>query len=333
MKKVSVIIPMYQAEDFVEPCIRSVLNQTYRELEIVVINDGSTDRGPEICRKLCRQSGRIRLLCQKNRGVSSARNRGLDAATGEYVFFLDSDDVIHPQLIEALVKRTEACHAQFALCRMPKRKEQRKHTLQRDRLRQLRKIDWEMVEGQELENWFWLNNRYSLTGIGGKLVNREWIGELRFEEKLTNGEDTVFLYWLICRQARMVYLDVGWYYYRMHAESLTHSPFVAGRPDYFRAVRMIRDREYRNNRLVFARHWERLLLWRMEETARAMWQQKTRKDWRRLKKRGMAERRHPLFRQMGAGTRLLFSLCFCCYPLYVVLDALRPAVWKIRKMI
>ena len=102
MKRVSVIIPMYNAESYIRQCIHSVISQTWDNLEILVIDDGSTDRSLEICEELGRIDGRIRILTQKNRGVSAARNRGMEAAVGEYVFFLDSDDAIHPLLIEAM---------------------------------------------------------------------------------------------------------------------------------------------------------------------------------------------------------------------------------------
>lgn len=86
MKKVSVIIPMYNAEPYIRQCIRSVISQTWENLEILVINDGSTDQGPRICEELGRIDGRIRILTQKNRGVSTARNRGIKEADGEYIF-------------------------------------------------------------------------------------------------------------------------------------------------------------------------------------------------------------------------------------------------------
>ena len=98
MNKISVIIPMYNAEPFIRQCIRSVTDQTYRNLEILVIDDGSVDKGPAICRELAEADGRIMLLRQENQGVSAARNTGIDRACGEYVFFLDSDDAIHPRL-------------------------------------------------------------------------------------------------------------------------------------------------------------------------------------------------------------------------------------------
>lgn len=88
MKKVSVIIPMYNAEPYIRQCIQSVILQTWSNLEILVIDDGSTDRSLEVCEDLSRIDDRIRILTQNNQGVSAARNRGIEAAAGEYIFLV-----------------------------------------------------------------------------------------------------------------------------------------------------------------------------------------------------------------------------------------------------
>lgn len=86
MKKVSVIIPMYKSEKYIRQCLDSVLRQTFRDMEIIVIDDGSTDRGPKICEELGRTDDRIRLHSRENGGVSAARNHGIETA-GENIFF------------------------------------------------------------------------------------------------------------------------------------------------------------------------------------------------------------------------------------------------------
>lgn len=100
MSKVSVIIPVFNNEAYVEKCLRSVMRQTYTDLEIIVVNDGSTDKSLEILQRLSEEDGRIILINQENNGVSAARNRGLDAVTGEYLTFVDGDDYIAENYIE-----------------------------------------------------------------------------------------------------------------------------------------------------------------------------------------------------------------------------------------
>lgn len=99
---VSIIIPVYNGAEFLEECLRSVMNQTYKDLEIIVIDDGSTDESGEICRKLAREDNRIVPVRQENAGVSAARNRGIDMSNGEYIMFVDADDLLTPNAVELL---------------------------------------------------------------------------------------------------------------------------------------------------------------------------------------------------------------------------------------
>ena len=91
--KVSIIIPVYKVEKYLNECVQSVVNQTYKDLEIILINDGSTDESEQECKKAEINDERIRYFYQENAGVSSARNYGMKLAQGEYIAFLDSDDV------------------------------------------------------------------------------------------------------------------------------------------------------------------------------------------------------------------------------------------------
>ena len=100
---VSVIVPVYNVEKYLTRCLDSIVEQTYQKLEILLINDGSTDDSGEICRQYAERDSRIRLFHQENRGQSAARNVGLDNMTGEYIVFVDSDDYISPYLIECLL--------------------------------------------------------------------------------------------------------------------------------------------------------------------------------------------------------------------------------------
>ena len=101
-KKVSIIIPIYNVETYLKKCLLSIVNQTFRNLEIILVDDGSTDRSPEIMKTFAEKDDRIQIITQQNSGVSVARNAGLCAATGEYILFSDSDDTILPNAIETL---------------------------------------------------------------------------------------------------------------------------------------------------------------------------------------------------------------------------------------
>lgn len=101
---ISVIVPIYKVENYLAACIDSVLNSTYKDLEVILVDDGSPDGCPAICDSYAAKDRRVQVIHQPNQGVSAARNAGLMAAKGEYIAFADGDDVIHPQMLETLLK-------------------------------------------------------------------------------------------------------------------------------------------------------------------------------------------------------------------------------------
>lgn len=116
MPEVSVIIPVYNNERFVEKCIRSVMEQTFRDLEILVVNDGSTDRSGEILERLAAGDSRIVYISQENRGVAAARNRAFDIASGKYLTFVDGDDYIGRDYISQLYAAAEQKSTEMLIC-------------------------------------------------------------------------------------------------------------------------------------------------------------------------------------------------------------------------
>lgn len=104
MYKVSIIVPVYNNEKFLNKCIDSIINQTHKNTEIILVNDGSTDKSIQICKFYEKLDVRIIVIDKKNGGVSSARNAGLKISSGDFVMFVDSDDIIHPQMIEIMLE-------------------------------------------------------------------------------------------------------------------------------------------------------------------------------------------------------------------------------------
>lgn len=383
MKKVSVIIPMYNSENYIGQCIRSVADQTYRNLEIIVVDDGSTDAGARVCAELMETDARIRLCRQENRGVSAARNHGIDVATGEYVFFLDSDDAVHPLLLEELLGRAEENHARLAFCGYRKTDSCRMETvlaetsglagteaagemreeelsegagktslgeelpesvpemsLGEEWLEGARRAErgaisekgakgrWLTADEAGTEEWFHVKYTDTFSGIGGKLILREAIGNLRFDRELTNGEDTFFLYQLVKGGVRSVYCLEEWYYYRVHGQSVTNSAGTARGMRYFESARRIRDGEYESGHADYAMRWEILVVDQIRrnyaaqksgdaERAIAIREHSSRRELKRI---AAAERRHPMFRRICFSDRVLFVCCFACYPVYVILN-------------
>lgn len=115
MPLLSVIVPVYKVEKYLERCVESLRGQTLRDIEIILVNDGSPDRCPELCEELARQDSRIRVVHKKNGGLSSARNAGLQVASGKYVGFVDSDDTVCPDMYEKMLSVIEAELVDFVM--------------------------------------------------------------------------------------------------------------------------------------------------------------------------------------------------------------------------
>ena len=112
---VSVIIPVYNTEEFVEEAVRSIMNQTLQEIEIIVINDGSTDGSLSIIERLAKEDKRIRTYTQQNQGLSATRNKGNEYAQGKYIYFMDSDDYLEPETLETCYIKCEQQALDFVL--------------------------------------------------------------------------------------------------------------------------------------------------------------------------------------------------------------------------
>ncbi len=116
MTKISVIVPVYKAEKYLKRCVESILNQTYRNLELILVDDGSPDQSPALCDKIAAKDSRVTVIHQENAGVAAARNAGLDSATGEYITFVDSDDYVDPEMYEAMMKHALEDNCDLVLC-------------------------------------------------------------------------------------------------------------------------------------------------------------------------------------------------------------------------
>lgn len=113
---ISIIIPVYNSEKYLTKCLNSIMDQTYQNLEIICVNDGSTDTSPEILKNYTERDSRIKIISQKNQGLSSARNTGIKHASGEYLTFVDSDDYIKSKMIEHLVGAASNTKSDIAVC-------------------------------------------------------------------------------------------------------------------------------------------------------------------------------------------------------------------------
>lgn len=113
---ISVIVPVFNTEKYLHKCLNSIVSQTYKDLEIIVVDDGSFDNSPRICDEFAQKDNRIKVVHKNNEGVSVARNTAIDMASGEYLFFVDSDDYMAHNMIEVLYKDLNKNNADISMC-------------------------------------------------------------------------------------------------------------------------------------------------------------------------------------------------------------------------
>ncbi|NFG60723.1 glycosyltransferase family 2 protein [Clostridium sp. CMCC3677] len=223
MQKVSVIVPVYNSEQYVGYCINSILNQTYRNIEVILVDDGSTDDSLKICRNYENIDKRVKVITTPNKGVSSARNIGIENAIGQYIQFVDSDDVIETQMIERLVETIETYDTDVVFCgaEMITLDKNKKVT---DRVKfSSRCMGKECVLRKDVfmeKLPYILLNTVSLEALWNKLYKKSIIDKfnLRFPVEISLGEDLLFNieYYNMCKGA--VFLEDTYYYYLQHNE-------------------------------------------------------------------------------------------------------------------
>lgn len=207
---VSIIVPIYNAEKYLDSCIQSVLRQTYTNWELILIDDGSTDKSGRIAEEYGFADERITVFHQKNLGVSLARNQGIDEATGNYVVFLDADDEIIEDCLAKTVNIAEETNADVVAGRSCENQE-----LFQDR------IIWTGAEA--LENS--LKDHLFTYSACAKLIRREFIGKTRFTPDIRINEDSYFVFQLLCKQNVFVLTNDVIYFYRANSESSSRTVF------------------------------------------------------------------------------------------------------------
>ena len=217
-EKVSIIVPIYNAEKYLEECIESVTKQTYKDLQIILVNDGSKDKSWELCKKLKNSDSRIVIATQSNAGVSVARNKGLDLADGKWIMFVDPDDVLSKTIVEDLLTQVSAeidiiacgCYGFDGSYRKKDSffKGNRIFKANKDDL-YLQLMDASHGQGNDF-----------VTAIGvpwGKIYRHNFIKKcnLRFDPKLRRMQDNIFNMYAFYYAREIFYLDKPLYFYRL----------------------------------------------------------------------------------------------------------------------
>lgn len=217
---ISVIVPIYNVEEYLPACIESILNQTYKDLEILLIDDGSTDNSGKICDEYAKLDNRCIVIHQSNKGISEARNTGLDNAKGEYISFIDGDDYIHPQMLEILYEALLKGDYDFSMALY-------KEVYAKEKIQLISSYSFnEICQDQLIYGLYNSSNKNNIYKeinfhvVWNKLYRRELIYNTYFIS--TSAEDTVFNTSVYLKCKKVIVINKVLYYWIQRNTSITH---------------------------------------------------------------------------------------------------------------
>lgn len=215
MDKISVVVPAYNCQDTIERCIKSIQNQTYKNLEIIVVNDGSTDNTEQVLNDIQRADNRIKVFNIDNGGVSHARNTGIDNATGNYITFVDADDYIDEEMYECLYNQIKEYNVKIAHCSYK--------AVDGDIIKSIGDTGKVVLQDHDEAMKCLLSGRLFIGGLCNKLYDKSLFDSIRLEESIKFNEDVLANYYLFDNVKESVYMDRAFYSYVQNTSSSTHS--------------------------------------------------------------------------------------------------------------
>ncbi len=240
---ITMIVAIYNVEPYLSVCLESVRNQTYKNLDIILIDDGSTDGCPGICDAYGEKDDRIRVIHQANRGLSGARNRGIEEAKGEIVTFVDADDRLHPQFCEILYRRMKETEADVSVGNY-----EFIHRIDEEKPDRTRETECFTKTGYEAQFLFYNGAMCIRNGVACmKLYRKHCFDSIRFPEGRIH-EDSFVMPFIYDTVRKVTYTDAVVYYYLVRTGSITGS-YHLKRLDQLEAQRQVlslyRERGYR----------------------------------------------------------------------------------------
>ena len=217
--KISVVVPVFNSEKYLKKCIDSIINQTYKNIEIILINDGSSDKSEEICNSYLKIYKNIKLINQSNSGVSVARNNGLKSSTGDYVLFVDSDDWLEKDMLEIMVKEIDNFDIDIVRCEYFVES----NPVLEDKY--FKKLYFKNVEIR--------NNNYLIENITNyninpavwmMLIKRELAVKHKFTSNIGYGEDLIYSLDLLLDSKKTKIIPYAFYHYRLSYNSASRNP-------------------------------------------------------------------------------------------------------------
>ncbi len=223
---ISVIIPVYNVEKYLRRCLDSVIVQTYRNLEIICVDDGSVDESGKICDQYAVRDARIKVIHQENQGLSAARNRGLDAADGEYIAFVDSDDYILEDMYKKMLDKLLNYNVDLCVCQWQYEFSDGRQVVKR------KNIDptiYGRKASLEFARFLYRGNYENgvVVAAWNKLYRRALLDKIRFEGRIH--EDEAFCGRIMAKNISVYVMEEQFYVYAQNGDSLTNKPFSANK--------------------------------------------------------------------------------------------------------
>lgn len=207
---ISVIVPVYNAEEYIKRCVESIQNQTYSHFELILVNDGSRDNSLALCQALAAQDERIVVLDRPNGGASAARNTGLAHMRGQYIVFADSDDYVSPSYLENLHRAAKQGDYDIVQCNL-------ESTFDMDK--RLEKVLYRQTDVKEVTKKQALNDRKYKVSVWGKIYSAQLFVDFRFQEGIIYEDDASY-YIFVDRAERLAVLNETLYFYYMSENSV-----------------------------------------------------------------------------------------------------------------
>jgi glycosyltransferase involved in cell wall biosynthesis len=231
---VSIIVPVYKVEQYLDRCVQSIVNQTYKNLEIILVDDGSPDNCPAMCDDWAAKDSRIRVIHKENGGLSSARNAGLEMVTGAFLQFTDSDDWLEPEMIAYLIDLAERNEADVVRCGYFESYEtdEPDHPVGESRCVQPDVAD-QIID--------LMNDGYLSGVVWNKLYRRTVVGDVRYDPADGCSEDILYNFRVLSKTQKVIYGDKPLYHYAVRLDSITNNEFKPAAFSIIRAKHIIME--------------------------------------------------------------------------------------------
>ncbi|MFF2877278.1 glycosyltransferase family 2 protein [Gottfriedia sp. NPDC057991] len=230
--EISIIVPAYKVENYLNKCIDSILGQTFKDFELILVNDGSPDHCREICDEYATMDQRVKVIHKENGGLSSARNAGLKIAKGKYIAFVDSDDYIHFKMYEVLYSSAKQNSSDIVICDYLKVKEGEVINSNESNLR----YKEEHYTNIEALNELYGNKGVKFVVVWNKLFKRHLFDNLEFEENKIH-EDEFIAHQLLYKSSKVTYIPIQLHFYLQRKNSITQAGFCIKQLDFIIAYK------------------------------------------------------------------------------------------------